>query len=76
MKVFLTSEDRKKSSDERRKKTYEVAMVDKLSKYGLEKGMKFEGQKAILDFVFDACGKTINAETIRLWNKKHYLISY
>lgn len=84
IKMFLDVKDKQseggkvggKHGNRPNKKTYEVAINDKLEKYGLKKGMKFDGKKAILDFVTKATGKAIDETYIKRWRKNRYMISY
>ena len=80
VKMFLDVKDKQsvggKHDNRPNKKTYEVTMSDKLEKYGLEKGMKFEGQQAIFDFVFNASGKKIDDSYTKRWRKNRYIIAY
>lgn len=80
VKMFLGVKDKQsaggKHDNRPNKKTYEVTMSDKLEKYGLKKGMKFEGQQAIFDFVFNASGKKIDDSYTKRWRKNRYIIAY
>ena len=79
VKVFLDLKDKQSISGKKGKKgkkIYEIAMSDKLEKYGLKKGMRFEGKKSILEYVKDVSGKSIDETYIDRWRKNRFIIAY